>query len=63
MANTDYTDKQHDEHLATLRRTRRFPENSVFDPKAPNGKVFRKATPEEIKAVGVTPEPAKEGDE
>lgn len=63
MASTDYTDKQHETHLAAYRANRTFPPNSVFDPKLGKGRLFRKATAEELAAAGVHPEPEKEGDD
>lgn len=62
MASTDYTDKQHETHLANYRANRTFPPNSVFDPKLGNGRLFRKATPDEIKAAGVAPQPEKDAE-
>lgn len=52
MASTDYTDKQHETHLANYRANRTFPPNSVFDPHQGNGRLFRRATPEELARIG-----------
>ena len=55
MAGTDYTDKQIAEHMATYRRTRAFPENSVFDPVAESRgePILRKMTADERKNATV----------
>lgn len=61
MASTDYTEKQHAEHLAAWRKDRTFPENSVFDAALGDGRLFRKATPEELARVGdAAPAPAEQ---
>lgn len=64
MANTDYTDKQIAEHMATYRKTRAFPENTVFDPVAESRgePILRKMTAAERKTVPAT-EPDQAHDE
>ena len=55
MAGTDYTDKQIAEHMATYRKTRAFPENTVFDPVAESRgePILRKMTADERKKATV----------
>lgn len=62
MPATDYTDKQLEEHTERFKKDGTLPENSIFDPAAHvrGEPVFRKMTPEELKAAGVTESPKKE---